>query len=191
LLEQYGAADVVVPTVQITRQYPGGPVRGRFAAIHGPDGAVIARFELTAPNGDALPGMLDEGVRRIDVAYADALRAGRLSTDPSLVIVPAVLPDLPEEAPVEAESAAALPGAASTFLVQIDTPDDPALVQAQAALRALPGVQAVAVDSVALGGVSVMRIAFSGSPDAFRTALGAAGYTVEDTGGGLRLRRGR
>jgi hypothetical protein len=191
LLEQYGAADVVVPTVQITRQYPGGPVRGRFAAIHGPDGAVIARFELTAPNGDALPGMLDEGVRRIDVAYADALRAGRLSTDPSLVIVPAVLPDLPEEAPVEAESAAALPGAASTFLVQIDTPDDPALVQAQAALRALPGVQAVAVDSVALGGVSVMRIAFSGGPDAFRTALGAAGYTVEDTGGGLRLRRGR
>jgi hypothetical protein len=191
LLEQYGAADVIVPTVQLTRQYPGGPVRGRFVAIHGPDGVALASFELTAPNGDALPRMLDEGVRRLDTAYAEALRSGRLHADPSLIVEPAVLPELPEEAPVEAESAAALPGAASTFLIQIETPDDPALVQAQASLRVLPGVQAVNVDSVALGGVSVMRVAYNGTPDAFRTALASAGYTVEDTGGGLRLRRGQ
>ncbi|WP_420140885.1 heavy-metal-associated domain-containing protein [Sphingomonas sp.] len=189
ILDQYGAADVVIPTVQLSRQYPGGPVRGRFAAIHGPDAVVIARFDLTAPNGDALPRMLDEGVRRVDLIYSDALRTGRLRSDPSLVVLPAELPDLPEEAAVEGESAAALPGAASTFLVQVETPDDPALMQVQAGLRALPGVQGVTVDSFALGGVSVMRVAFSGSPDDFRTALGTAGYAVEDTGGGLRLRR--
>ncbi|WP_294395228.1 heavy-metal-associated domain-containing protein [uncultured Sphingomonas sp.] len=189
ILDGYGAADVLVPTVRLARQYPGGPVSARFTAIHGPDGAVVAAFDLTAPNGDALPRMLDEGVRRIDAAYAAALRGGALRSDPSLVIVPPAAPDLPEEAPVEgATSAAALPGAASTFLVQVDTADDPALVQAQSRLRAIAGVQAVNVDSVALGGVSVMRIAFGGDPEAFRTALAAAGYSVEDTGGGIRLR---
>ena len=189
LLNQYGASDVVVPVVQIVRQYPGGPVLAHFSALHGPDGEIIARFDLTAPDSDHLPRMLDEGVRRIDDAYAQALRDGRLRTDSSLEAPPPVVPDLPEEAPVESESAVALPGAASTFLVQIDTPDDPALVQAQASLRAIPGVSAVSTNSVALGGISVLRVGYNGDPQAFRTALGTAGYTVQDTGGGLRLTR--
>ena len=189
LLNQYGASDVVVPVVQIVRQYPGGPVLAHFSALHGPDGEIIARFDLTAPDGDHLPRMLDEGVQRIDNAYAQALRDGRLRTDSSLEAPPPVVPDLPEEAPVESESAVALPGAASTFLVQIDTPDDPALVQAQASLRAIPGVSAVSTNSVALGGISVLRVGYNGDPQAFRTALGTAGYTVQDTGGGLRLTR--
>ena len=189
LLNQYGASDVVVPVVQIVRQYPGGPVLAHFSALHGPDGEIIARFDLTAPDGDHLPRMLDEGVQRIDNAYAQALRDGRLRTDSSLEAPPPVVPDLPEEAPVESESAVALLGAASTFLVQIDTPDDPALVQAQASLRAIPGVSAVSTNSVALGGISVLRVGYNGDPQAFRTALGTAGYTVQDTGGGLRLTR--
>jgi hypothetical protein len=192
LVEAYGAADIVVPTVHLTRQYPGGPVEARFSAVHGPDGAVIASFALTAPSGEALPRMLDDGVRRIDAAYAQALRDGRLRSDPSLVIEPPDLPELlPEEAPVEASSAAALEGGASTFLIQIDTPDDAGSIEAQGNLRAIPGVRGVTVDSLALGGVSVMRVAFDGPPDAFRTALVAAGYGVEDTGGGLRVRQGR
>jgi hypothetical protein len=192
LLETYGAADVVVPTVHLTRLYPGGPVLGRFTAVHGPDGEVIAHFELTAASGDALPRMLDDGVRRIDAAYAQALRSGQLANDPSLVVEPVAVPDLPEEAPVDGgSSAAALTGAASTFLIQIDTPDDAGSLQAQGSLRAIPGVRGVTVDSLALGGVSVMRVAYDGPPDAFRTALLAAGYQIEDTGGGLRLRRAR
>ena len=191
LIDQYGASDVLVPIVHIVRHYPGGPVLAHFAALHGPDRDVIARFDLTAPDSEQLPRMLDEGVRRIDEAYAQALRDGRLRTDTSLIIEPPVVPELPEEAPVESESAIALPGAASTFLVQVDTPDDPALIQAQAALRALPGVKEVATDSVALGGISVLRVAYDGDPQAFRTALAVAGYTVQDTGGGLRLTRPR
>jgi hypothetical protein len=192
ILDQNGAADVVVPTVELIRQYPGGPVVARFAAIHGPDGEVLGRFTLTAADGDQLAKTLDEGVRRIDDLYAQALRDGRLKADPTLVVEPPPVPDLLPEAPPptdNAGSAASLAGATSTFLVQVDTPDDPALVQAQGAIRAIPGVQTVVTDSVALGGVSVMRVGFAGAPDAFRTALAAAGYTVEDTGGGLRLRR--
>jgi hypothetical protein len=193
LLDLYGASDIVVPTVQIVRQYPGGPVTATFVAIHGPDGDIIARFTLNAADGDGLPRMLDEGVRRIDEAYAAALRAGHLRYDSSLAAEPAEAPDLPEEAPVEADpdSAVALPGAASTFLLQVDTPDDAALVQAQAGTRTIAGVRQVNTDSVALGGISVMRVAFAGDPEAFRTALASAGWTVEDTGSGMRLRRAR
>jgi hypothetical protein len=189
LLDQYGASDVVVPTVQIVRQYPGGPVLAHFAALHGPDGEVVARFDLTAPDSDHLPRMLDEGVRRIDDAYAQALRDGRLRTDASLTPPPPVVPDLPEEAPVETDTGIAVPGAASTFLVQVDTPDDPALVQVQASLRAIPGVSGVSANSVALGGISILRVGYNGDPQAFRTALATAGYNVQDTGGGLRLTR--
>ncbi len=189
LLDQYGASDVVMPTVQLVRQYPGGPVVGHFSALHGPDGDVIARFDLSAPDSDHLARMLDEGVRRIDEAYGQALRDGQLRTDSSLIAVPVAVPVLPEEPTVEADSAIALAGAPSTFLVQVDTPDDPALVQVQASLRGLPGVKAVATDSVALGGVSVLRVAYDGDPQVFRTALASAGYNVQDTGGGLRLTR--
>ena len=83
----------------------------------------------------------------------------------------------------------AVPGAASTFLVQVDTPDDPSLVQVMASLRAIAGVKAVATNSLALGGVSVLRDGYDGDPQTFRTALATAGYNVQDTGGGLRLTR--
>ena len=193
ILDQYGASDVVVPVVQIVRAFPGGPVLAHFAALHGPDAEEIARFDLSAPDGDALPRLLDEGVRRIDEAYAQALREGRLRADASLTVVPAVEPVLAEEAPVEGEedasSPAALPGASSTFVVQVETPDDATLVDAQARLRGIAGVRTVSTDSVALGGVSLLRVAFSGDADAFRATLSAAGYQAEDTGGGLRLRR--
>jgi hypothetical protein len=190
LLDLYGASDILVPTVQLVRQYPGGPVVAHFAALHGPDGKVLARFALTAPDTDALPRMLDEGVRRLDDAYAAALREGGLHSDSSLAAEPVEAPDLPEEAAVEGGDAAALTPA-STFVVQIETPDDPSLVQIQSGLRAVPGVRLVNADSVALGGVSVLRISFAGDAEAFRTALASAGYTAEEAGGVLRLRRAR
>jgi len=192
LLDRYGASDVVVPTVQIIRRYPGGPVLAHFTALHGPDGAVIARFTLTAQDSDGLPAMLDKGVRRIDDAYTAALRSGGLGSDPGLTIEPVAIPSLAEEAPVITSDAPAstLAPAPSTVLLQVDTPDDPALLQAQASLRAIPGVRTVSADSVALGGVSVMRVGFDGDPQALRAALTAAGYSVEDAGSGMRLRRG-
>jgi hypothetical protein len=191
LLDQYGAADIVVPIVQLVRHYPGGPVLAHFTALHGPDGEVITRFDLTAADGDQMARMLDQGVRRIDEAYSQALREGRLHTDSSLVVEPVAVPDLPEEAVVEGAPAAALPTAASTFLLQVETPDDPTLILAQSSLRAIPGVRSITTDSVALGGISVVRVAYDGDPQVFRTALASAGYSVQDTGGGLRISRPR
>ena len=68
ILDQYGAADVLVPQVRLERRYPGGPVFGFFSARHGPDGRMVGGFTLRAASSDALPAMMDEGVQRIDQA---------------------------------------------------------------------------------------------------------------------------
>src|SRR6185503_2182136 len=78
LLDQYGAADIIVPEVELRRLYPGGPAVATFTARYGPDDQLIGRFQLTAPNSAAVPGMLDEGVRRMDALYARALDQGVL-----------------------------------------------------------------------------------------------------------------
>src|SRR6185295_17376585 len=105
LLDQYGAADIVVPELDLRRLYPGGPAIGVFSARYGPDNLLIGRFELTARNSADIPRMLDEGVRRLDLLYAQALDRGLLRPDPTLVIVQPPLPPLPpqanEVAPVE------------------------------------------------------------------------------------------
>ena len=85
ILDQYGAADVLVPQVRLERRYPGGPVFGFFSARHGPDGRIIGGFTLRAASSDALPAMMDEGVRRVDQLYTEALAAGELRPDPSLI----------------------------------------------------------------------------------------------------------
>ena len=192
LLDQYGVSDVVVPIVRLQRRYPGGPVAAEFTALHGPDGAIVARFTLTADSSEGLARMLDEGVRRIDLAYAQALGEGQLGADPSLTIEPEAVPDLPEEAPIEGDAPAIAPGApaSQSFTVQVDTPDDAALAQIESALRGVPGVRAVATTSLALGGISVMRVTFEGDQQVFRIALSSNGLALDEAGGGLRLRRG-
>ncbi len=185
LLDQYGAADIVVPEVTLFRQWPGGPVLARFVARHGPDGAVVDSFSLTAENGDALPKMLDKGVERIDAAYVRALQEGSFSPDKSLIIETPV-----EEVPIDDVLTQLAIAATSTILVQADTPDPAALRANEAALRAMNGVTAVRTDSLALGGVSIYRVSFSGPPAAFREALAARGWQVEDVTGGVRIRRG-
>ena len=189
LLDQYGAADIVVPTVHLQRRWPGGPVAAEFTALHGPDGEVLARFTLSATDADAMLRMLDEGVQRIDAAYAQALRAGLLRTDSSLSVVPEAVADLPEEAPLDPDAPVALAGASTTIVVQADTPDDAARARIESGLRQIGGVREVAVDSLALGGISVLRVAYDGDPAAFRAALTAAGYAFDEAGGGVRIRR--
>ena len=185
LLDQYGAADIVVPEVTLFRQWPGGPVIGRFVARHGPDGAVVDSFTLTAENGDALPAMLDRGVDRIDRAYTRALQEGALRPDRSLIIeTPA------EEVPIDDVLAEIASAAAATITVQVDTPDAAALRSTEGALRGMTGVTAVQTGSLALGGVSILRVSFSGPPAAFREALAARGWQVEEVAGGVRIRRG-
>jgi hypothetical protein len=155
LLDQYGAADVIVPTVHLERRWPGGPVVGRFVASHGPDGEEITRFTLSAVGEDAVDKLLDDGVRQIDDAYAQALRDGRLHTDSSLAIETPPTLDL---APVLADVAL---DAGASLVVQVDTPDGAALSQAESAFAGLPGVQH-SIGSLAIGGQSSLRVSYSG-----------------------------
>jgi hypothetical protein len=189
ILDTYGAADIVVPEAYVYRRWPGGPVTARFIARHGPDGEVIDIFTLSAPNGDAFPAMMDEAVRRVDEAYSRALRDGRLKPDPSLVIEETP-EELPEELLADETVTETLSIAGAAYTVQVDTPDPRALEAAEAGIRALPGVRASTTTSLALGGLSVIRVTFDGDAGTLRSALSARGWKVEDVGGGvLRIRR--
>ena len=73
ILDQFGAADIIVPIARLERQWPGGPVRGTFTARYGPDQKYLGRFALTAPNEQGVPAMLAEAVQRFDLLFARAL----------------------------------------------------------------------------------------------------------------------
>ena len=187
LLDQYGAADIIVPEVALHRLWPDGPVLGRFIARHGPDGHVIETFDLRAENGDGLAAMLDEGVRRMDEAYSRALQDGRLKPDPSLVIEE---PAIPVDAITTDEAVEEVsPIVGTAFTLQVETPDAASVGSAEAAIRAVPGVRSASTISLALGGISVMRVNYQGELGGLRIALAARGWRVEDAGGALRIRR--
>lgn len=193
ILDQYGADDVLIPTVELRRSYPGGPIVGVFTAGHGPDNVRIAQFVLRVNDGNALPALIDAGIRRIDQAYQDALRSGRLRTDHLLGTEPPK-PEVPveetgEEAPLEpTDVPVATTGTALT--IQFDTPSVAALNSGETAMRGVPGVTSAATTSMALGGISVMRVTFDGSQSSLTAALRARGWQVEEGAGVLRIRRG-
>ncbi|MEG3122526.1 heavy-metal-associated domain-containing protein [Sphingomonas sp. GB1N7] len=199
ILDQYGAIDILVPSVRLYRQWPGGPVIGVFEARHGPDNEMIARFTLRVSNGDGLAALLDAGVKRMDEAYQGALRDGRLSTDAGLSYSPPTEEVPPADDAALADAAAAAAAAADTaqtatttgsvVSVQFDTPGASAVSAAEAALRAIPGVRTALTSSLALGGVSVMRVGFDGDPAALAAALTARGWQVQGSGTTLRIRR--
>lgn len=195
LLDQYGAADVVIPIARLARAWPGGPVTGTFTARYGPDDSLIGSFALRASNDSGIPQMLDEAARRIDELYVRALADGRLRPDPSLIIEEPVDPDALAienaiDAPVEAiDVPTAATSAVASFTIQFDTPDVGSIGAGEAAVRAIPGVRSAATSSLALGGTSVMQVSFEGSIDMLRTALQARGYSVAAAGSTLRITR--
>lgn len=197
ILDEYGAIDILVPTVRLYRQWPGGPVIGVFEARHGPDNQLIGKFTLRVSNGDGLAALMDAGVKRIDEAYQAALRDGRLPTDAGLSYSPPAEEVVPDDLTAVAEAAAAEAAATqatatastSVISVQFDTPGAGAVSSAEAALRAIPGVRTALTSSLALGGVSVMRVGFDGDSAALAAALEARGWQVQGSGATLRIRR--
>ncbi|MDZ7588562.1 MAG: heavy-metal-associated domain-containing protein [Parasphingorhabdus sp.] len=216
ILDQFGAADVLIPVARIVRSWPGGPVTGYFAARYGPDNKYLGSFSLKVNSSDAIPEMLDQAVERLDQLYATGLSRGVLRTDRSLSFE-----DPLEEAlrKLEAELAeiqkanapppgtdGALTGAAATAAlntaaanndlppiavsVQFDTPDAAAVGRAESAVRSVQGVSSASTSSLALGGVSVMRVTYKGELSALATALRGKGYQVSEGAGALRLRGG-
>ena len=194
LLDQYGAADVVVPIARLDRAYPGGPVTGTFTARYGPDDSLIGSVTLRASNDSGIPQMMDEGARRIDELYIRALNDGRLRPDPSLVIEEPVDPAALEienaiEAPVEALDLPTVSTAGASFIIQFDTPDVASVGSGESTVRSIPGVRLANTSSLALGGTSVMQVSFDGTADMLRAGLQARGFSVAASGNTLRITR--
>ena len=197
VLDQYGASDVLIPTVRLARQWPGGPVIGVFTARHGPDNQQLGTFSLRVATPDGIPQLLDEGVRRMDALYTRALAAGGLVHDPALapppqpVAVPTdAVGDLIEESGgIEEVGTATASGGGITLSIQYDSPSASSVANTESALRGVSGVKAATTTSLALGGVSVMRVVYDGDPAALRSALEARGFQVLGSGQSLRIRR--
>ena len=216
ILDQFGAADVIIPIVRLTYEYPGGPVTGRFTARYGPDNRYIDSFTLKVGRSEDISKMLEQGIVRLDNIYASALTRGILKTDKSLIIEdPFNLDelnledfDLPldpaEETPLgdgsvttganggvesPGEAPGAAPAATSSISLQFDTPDVSAVGRGESAVRSIPGVTSASTSSLALGGVSVMSVTYRGDISTLAQALRAQGWQVQQGAGALRISR--
>ena len=184
LVDLYGAADILVAEVQLQRLYPGGPARARFIAHHGPDNEIIGGFSLTAANSDAIPAMMNEGVRRMDELYSDALAAGRLQRDSTLDLP--LPPPLPEEV-VEAPPAQPQGNA---FQVQIAATNVNTYNFAMAHLRTLPGMSQVIPQSINPSGTSYVLVSYKGTGPQLAGALIARGWSADSSGTVVRMSGG-
>ncbi|MDH7970852.1 heavy-metal-associated domain-containing protein [Sphingomonas sp. AR_OL41] len=193
ILDQYGASDVLIPVVKLYRQWPGGPVVGVFQARHGPDNRLIGQFSLRVGNGDSLPVLLDEGVKRLDEIFQAALQNGQLAPDRGLAagrpMVPTPTPSATatEDAATTGADQTAVAGA--TVTIQYDSPSVNSVNATEAALRGTPGVRSAVTTSLALGGISVMRVGFDADPAVLRAELESRGWIVVGSGTTLRIRR--
>lgn len=213
ILDQFNAADVVIPVARLERQWPGGSVRGTFTARYGPDSKVLQTFAMTARDDEAVAQMLAQAVVRMDRIYQDALMRGELTPDPTLlsgrIAFDQALAELrsrllerdARDAPppnVSATSPEAAPTIAApnpvqaevqSVTVQFASPDAAAVDAALSAVRGAAGVQSAATTSLAIGGTSVMRVSVAGGQAALVAALRVRGWQVSSGGGVLRISR--
>ncbi len=214
ILDQFSAADVIIPIVRVEREYPGGPVTAHFSARYGPDSKFIDSFSLKTKSTDAIPAMMDQAIARLDTIYTRALSRGILKTDKSLVIeddfdLAALELEIEAElaaegsaessessnagaadAVSEASTAVAPTGPTITVSVQFDTPDVGAVSRGESSVRSVAGVSSASTASLALGGVSVMQVSYAGNLTALASALRAKGWQVQQGAGALRISRG-
>lgn len=207
ILDQFGASDVLIPIARLERQWPGGPVRGTFTARYGPDNTYLSSFTLTAPDDAGVPAMLNKALVQMDLIYRDALAAGKLAPDPTLVpekltLDPAIQALIDNAAAQErAAQEAAKPKSAPaptptptethvpTYGIQFSSPDARAVDQTLGTLRSVPGVVGATTDSIAIGGTSVLRVIYRGTPEELAAELRARGFSVSGGGGTLVIRR--
>lgn len=212
LLDEFAASDVIMPVARLERQWPGGPVRGYFTARYGPDNTYLASFGLTANDESGVPAMLAKAVQRFDAIYGQALAAGLLSPDPTLnaqrlTIDPAVAAMIaasaaadggdpaaaptatPTAAPTSTATNAPAPAQATSFTIQVPTPDARSVDTVLAVIRSAPGVQGASTSSIAIGGTTVVRVNFAGDAAALAAALRGRGWQVSVGGSVLTIQR--
>ncbi len=219
ILDDFGAADVVVPIADLRWEWPGGPVVGTFTARHGPDNLYLDSFTMRAENSEELPAMLVRAVERFDQIYNAAMASGKLRPDPTLTLDDVELsPEIRAliEAAQAAEAAAAAAAAMDpldpngigtplpptttftppvvattsvTLSVQVSTPDARAFDAALAGLRGVSGTSGVGVASTAIGGTSVLRVTYTGSQSELAAALRSQGWQVTEGSNALAISR--
>jgi len=136
--------------------------------------------------------MLDQGIQRIDQAYQEALSSGVLKTDALLAYRPpeAKVEEIPTDEATDAPTP--VPDAIDTnasLTIQVETPSAASVTASESAVRGVPGVRSATTTSLALGGISVMRVSYDGSIGSLRAALEARGWSVQEGPSVLRIRR--
>lgn len=213
ILDQFSAADILVPVARLDRQWPGGPVRGTFTARYGPDDNYLGTFTMTANNEDAVPDMLDKAVERFDTMFSQALADGKLRPDPTLsrqaiTVSPEIqalvdaaraaeraaanpdeIPTLTPAEPTPATTPTSQPQVVYGYSVQFDSPDAATYDRTLTQVRSTPGVRAATISSTAIGGVSVMRVSYAGDISDLAAALRSRGFQVQTLGNALSIRR--
>ncbi len=96
IFDQFGAADVLYPIVRLERQWPGGPVIGKFSARYGPENRYLGSFTLRADDAKGVPAMLNEGVVKMDQLFQQAFLSGRLRAEAALLLEDIDVEDLEE-----------------------------------------------------------------------------------------------
>jgi len=188
LVDLYGAADILIAEVMVQRLYPGGPARARFIGRHGPDNEIIGGFSLTAPNSEAIPAMMAEGVRRMDELFMAARDAGRLTRDSTLDLPEP--PPLPVEEEEEAKPTQTVRPAGAAYQVQIRVTNVNSYNFAMAHLRTLPGIDQLIPQSINPSGTSYVLVSYRGSASALAAALRARGWSADFGGTVVRMAGG-
>ena len=218
ILDEFGAADVLVPIANLRYTYPGGPIEGTFTARHGPDNQFLDSFKMTAESPEQLPDMLARAVRRFDATFQVALGSGVIKPDPTLNIKqgdlnPAIqrLVDLgralrrqdeqreavaaePTEASGGTISSAPInrpppEGSVALYTIQFASPDAAAFGAILADVRGTDGVRSTGVRSTAIGGTSIMTVSYAGSIGQLADKLRAKGFNVQQTSTALVISR--
>lgn len=208
ILDQFGAADVIIPIARLDYRWPGGPVDATFTARYGPDNRYLEGFEMTADTPADIPDMLDEAVRRFDTIFRQALADGKLRPDPTLNLGsgesdPAIarliqigeairnreLAELEGASEVPVVAATEAPVVLRQHSVQFATPDARSFDAILGEVRGTAGVRGAAISSTAIGGTSVMQVTYAGSLDQLAAALRARGFTVVQGSSALAISR--
>ncbi|MBC7504626.1 MAG: heavy-metal-associated domain-containing protein [Sandarakinorhabdus sp.] len=190
ILTRYDAVQVLTAEARLTRSFPGGPVTALFIARQGPDAGELGRFTMTAATPDGLDAMFDAAVRQIDEIYAIALRSGRLQSEPDLSME--LAPLLGNGTYIGAPSVTAVDrigAVAASVEAAVATPDSASAAAIEAELRRTPGVTAVTITSLSLGGTSRVLVGYDVARDSLEYALDGKGLRLTSENGLMVLRR--
>lgn len=113
ILDEFGAADLIIPIARVKRLWPGGPVVGEFSARYGIENKYLGSFSLRAQNSDGIKAMMEEAVIKIDGLYQAALNSGRLRVDARLLLDETVVEEAELAAPAPAPTPANSSGSGS------------------------------------------------------------------------------